>query len=354
MTPFMTPFTLPPSAAALRSDPVRGIHNDPVRRVDPNKRRCPNRKQPIAINKRGQDMFDFEGRYYMQSIGLLTVAALLINSGWQIFRPFNPEISLFLDLLETNGAILGFGVIAGLIYGLGFAGVAVFGKAAERISALLWNTSSRPRITAAVKGVASWVGAMLGGFSAILLINGGIYVWAALARYDAPPRIVFSENRWFELKDTFRDDYKRLAAFTYKQGRALEVRCFGHLDQPPESSLQLFDIRYSIDVPLLSRLVKDFKGKNDITLRVAIGKDAARTWSARSDFGGDALWFLAVVDREMVETIANAKGNILAVPEMNGEKIDGVIEFGAVDVKKHVLPVLEACQPHGSGQIETG
>jgi len=352
MTLFETPFTLPPSAAALRSDPVRRTRREPIRRIDPNKRRVSKRRRPVIVDPRPEDDFDSEGRLYLQSVGLLTLAALLINSVWQIFRPYNPGEPLLFDLLETNAVVLAFGGIAGLMVGLIYAGSAFLGKAAERASSLFWPTSSHRGITAALKYVASWFGAGLGVVSAIWLIGGGIHVWAALERYNAPPRTVFFENHWFELKDTRQDGYKRVTAFTYKEGRGLQVRCFGHLDQSLEWSVQQFDVRFSIEVPLLSRLAKDFKGKNDITLKLTVGKDAARTWSARSDFGGSALWFLADVDREMVETIANAKGKILAIAEMGGEKIDGVIEFGVDDVKKQVLRVLEACKPKPPGPTE--
>ena len=65
---------------------------------------------------------------------------------------------------------------------------------------------------------------------------------------------------------------------------------------------------------------------------------------AQVGVNSDSLFFLADADRVLVELLAKAKKNVFVVPVMNGEKIDGVLEFGAAYAKDHINKVLEACK----------
>ena len=156
----------------------------------------------------------------------------------------------------------------------------------------------------------------------------------------AEPSIVFWGDYWHESKDTIYDGSLRIAALTYKSGRAVTVRCFGANASAPRS----IDIRYSIDVPLLEKLSSEFKNDDTLTLNVAVDDGVPEILQARSGFGGGGLWFLAQSNKALIDKIAKAQKKVIAVPTRHGEKIDEVIEFGVHGIQERLQPVLDACK----------
>jgi hypothetical protein len=166
-------------------------------------------------------------------------------------------------------------------------------------------------------------------------------------REDTPPVRYYSDV-WRESTDNIHDGALRVGAYTFQEGRRITVRCFGH----PGATTRKLDIRYTIEVPLLRRLENDFKDNEGLTLNVAADSNVSRILRAQPGIGEGALWFLADADRELVESLANAKRKIFVVPTLNGQKLDGALEFGAAYAKKHINAALEACRPTESAVLK--
>jgi hypothetical protein len=159
-------------------------------------------------------------------------------------------------------------------------------------------------------------------------------------REKVPPVHYYSDVWRESANANLHDGALRVGAYTFQEGRRVTVRCYG----PPNKDTRTLDIRYTIEVPLLRRLEKELKEKGDITLNVSADGNVSRILKAQVGTSNDSLFFLADADRELVESLANAKKKVFVVPVLNGEKIDGALDFGAAYAKEHINKVLDACK----------
>ncbi len=147
---------------------------------------------------------------------------------------------------------------------------------------------------------------------------------------------------WFDnSKDEFVDGALRVSAVTFKDGRRLSIRCFKNSTEDARSR---FDLRYTIDMPLLGRLVPDLKKAGVVTLVLSVDDVPIKTITAEPiahDFG---MSYLAELDGELIDKLATAKESIIVMPRQGSEKLDDVIKFGVAELADHAVPVKKACE----------
>jgi hypothetical protein len=153
-------------------------------------------------------------------------------------------------------------------------------------------------------------------------------------------------DKWYDgLPDGLLDGAIRTTTWTLKDSRGLEIRCF-----KPSIGAEAkgFDLRYSINVPLLQRLGPDIEraGPNELVLAV----DGATIGSikARPITHDDGVSFLADLTPETLEKLTAAKETIVAMPRQANKNLDSVIKFGVAELSKHIEPVKKACKPLSS------
>lgn len=154
-------------------------------------------------------------------------------------------------------------------------------------------------------------------------------------------RYFSSDDRWSAGDDDkLLDGAARIRTFTIKEGRVLTIRCF---KGPAASSAPVFDVRYEINAPLLKRVAPDLQKATNVEVALAVDAAPATLLKARTGFQHEGLWFLFDIDRDLIGKLATAK-KISAVPRQGSERIDTVVEFGTVELAKHISPVIKACE----------
>lgn len=149
-----------------------------------------------------------------------------------------------------------------------------------------------------------------------------------------------SDDRWYAGDaDKILDGAARVRTFTSKKGRFLTIRCFRH----SPSAAPVFDARYEINAPLLKRVAPDLQKATNIVVAFALDDAPAVLVKAQTGFQHDSLWFLFDMERDVIGKLASAK-KISAVPRQGTERIDTVVEFGTVELAKHIAPVIKACE----------
>jgi TPR repeat protein len=146
---------------------------------------------------------------------------------------------------------------------------------------------------------------------------------------------------WYEnLEDHIMDGAVRVKTWTFKNGRGLDIRCF----KASNSGAGQFDLRYSIEVPLLGRLVPDLEKKGEIRLIVSADGVSIGAYDAhvvKHDFG---ISFLATIAPEDVDKLAAATKKLAVVPRQQNEPLDDATEFGVDGLIKNLVPVNAACE----------
>lgn len=154
-------------------------------------------------------------------------------------------------------------------------------------------------------------------------------------------KYVMGYEFWHENpKDDLLDGAIRVSTSSYKEGRALTIRCFKGSAQNHEPRL---DIRYQIDAPLLKRVVAELEKNGPIEMVVSVDGKVIGTFSAKPishDFG---ISFLGEVNSRLVDQIGAASKNVVVMPRQQFEKLDDMIEFGVAELVKHIEPVKKAC-----------
>jgi hypothetical protein len=152
--------------------------------------------------------------------------------------------------------------------------------------------------------------------------------------------IFFHESWNASPDDKILDGAVRISASTFKDGRALIVRCF---KLKPEDKGG-FDLRYEIDVPLLARFVPEMQKAGEVELVVNVDGVTVGSYKAivaAHDFG---ISFLAGVDLASIEKLGAAQRKIIVMPRQGDKAQDDVIDFGVAELAKHIGPVKEACK----------
>jgi len=153
-------------------------------------------------------------------------------------------------------------------------------------------------------------------------------------------RTIFWDDSWHEKsKDTIVDGAVRTSTWTYKSGRALYIRCF----QSSGRELSWFDIRYSINMPLLKRLFGELEGAGPIMLLVNIDGLNVAGVEARIVQQDDGIDFLASVPPELIDKLYAAQKDVVVMPRQQERNLDIVIEFGVAKLRENLEPVKNAC-----------
>jgi hypothetical protein len=161
---------------------------------------------------------------------------------------------------------------------------------------------------------------------------------------------VFFDKMWHgSSKDTFVDGAMRTTTTSYKDGRALTLRCFR---PKSESPLALYDIRYQIDAPMLKDIAEQMiKKKAQVTLVVSIDDVPLEPLKAQIIAHDSGLSFLAQITKEAMDKIGDAKQRVMVVPRQGSTTLDSTTEFGTTDLAKHVAPVKAACKTFAAQPI---
>lgn len=153
-------------------------------------------------------------------------------------------------------------------------------------------------------------------------------------------KTVFYRDSWFDSpKDTVLDGAVRVETWSYKSGRSLTFRCF----QDRTGSFTQYDLRYSINAPLLKRLAEDLQKEGDVQLVVSVDGTAAANIKVRTVPQDSGIDFLGQIQPSLIDTFATAKETIVAMPRQNNEKLDDLIEFGVANLQENLGPVKKAC-----------
>ncbi len=154
-------------------------------------------------------------------------------------------------------------------------------------------------------------------------------------------KTIFFDQTWYDSPDdVYLDGAIRIKTWTSKDARRLHLRCF----KPSQESKGALDIRYSISVPLLSKVASEIVKNGDVNLVVSVDGLAIGSYKARvvsHDFG---ISFLADIDIATLQKIAAAKEKIIVMPRQKNQNLDEIIEFGVAKLSEHVKPVFEACK----------
>lgn len=161
------------------------------------------------------------------------------------------------------------------------------------------------------------------------------------SEYKTEYRTVFWDEAWNENpKDTLLDGNMRVQTATYKSGRSLTVRCF-KFSSP--GSRPTYDLRYSINVPLLTRIGADLQKAVAPQLVVAVDGISIGVLEASIVVDDGGISFLAPMAPDFLGMLSAAKKSIVSMPRQNNEKLDAVIEFGVGNFEKYLVPVQQAC-----------
>ena len=154
--------------------------------------------------------------------------------------------------------------------------------------------------------------------------------------------IFFSESWHENPKDTFLDGAIRVTTSTYKEARAVTVRCF----KASNSNVKpVYDLRYTISIPLLKRIGPELEKAGAAEIVVAVDGTSIGAFKARPLSHNDGVSFLADVPQEVIDKLATAQKAIVVMPRQRDEKLDEVLEFGVAKLADHIKPVIAACAP---------
>src|SRR5262249_23113551 len=138
-------------------------------------------------------------------------------------------------------------------------------------------------------------------------------------------KAIFGYEQWHEsLKDTLLDGAVRTTTWTLKNGRGLTIRCF---KANPANARPQYDLRYSINVPLLSNLGVELEKVGGSELVVTVDGTAVGTFKTRVIANTDGLAFLSDLTPEMVDKLASASKTIVVMPRQKETHLDEMIEF---------------------------
>lgn len=153
-------------------------------------------------------------------------------------------------------------------------------------------------------------------------------------------RTIFWEDSWNEnSNDTIVDGAVRTSTWTYKSGRSLRIRCF----QASDRHFSRFDIRYSIDAPLLKQLAPELKKAGPVKLLINVDGSNVASAEAQVVAQDDGIDFLAAVPAAVIDQLSLAQKDIVVMPRQKEVNLDTVLEFGAAKLRENLEPVKKAC-----------
>lgn len=155
-------------------------------------------------------------------------------------------------------------------------------------------------------------------------------------------KYVMGYEFWHESpKDSLLDGAVRISTSSHKEGRSVTLRCFR---LRPEVEEAQFDVRYTINVPLLKRIAPELEKAGGVEMVITVDGVAVGAVKARPvahDFG---MSFLGEVNRQLFEKVGDAKKSVVVMPRVGAERLDDLIEFGVAELAKHIVPVKAACE----------
>ena len=153
---------------------------------------------------------------------------------------------------------------------------------------------------------------------------------------------IFWNESWHgSEKDNVLDGAIRTSTWTYKDARVLHVRCF---QASPTSKHISYDIRYSIEVPLLVRLVPEIERAGPIEFVVSVDGRAVGFIPTRIVAQKESIDFLANVEPDFIDKLEGAKKSVAIVPRQRNEKLDHIREFKVAKLAENIKLVKEACK----------
>jgi hypothetical protein len=105
-----------------------------------------------------------------------------------------------------------------------------------------------------------------------------------------------------------------------------------------------YDIRYSINAPLLSRMVPELQKAGPMEIVISIDGVAVASIATRVVAQKGSIDFLSSLEPRLIDNLEAAKKAIVVMPRQAGEKLDDVIEFGVAKLAEYIKPVKEACR----------
>jgi len=139
---------------------------------------------------------------------------------------------------------------------------------------------------------------------------------------------IFDHETWHESdKDMLLYGAIRTSTWTYKDGRVLRVRCF---PASAPSSFKQYDIRYSIEVPLLVRVVPELEKAGPIEFVISVDGVSVGSVPTRIIAQKESIDFLAKIEPSLIDKLQSAKKTVVVMPRQKGERLDDVTEFKEV------------------------
>jgi hypothetical protein len=152
---------------------------------------------------------------------------------------------------------------------------------------------------------------------------------------------IFYNEAWHTLdKDTILDGAIRTETYTIKDARILTVRCF---QASAPSQVSQYDIRYSIYVPLLVRIVPELEKAGPIEFIISIDGMFVARIPTKVVAQKDSLDLLATVEPTLIEEIDAAKKSIVVMPRQKDAPLDTLTEFGVARLSDYLVKVKQAC-----------
>lgn len=151
--------------------------------------------------------------------------------------------------------------------------------------------------------------------------------------------IFYHESWHMPEKDTLLDGAIRTETYAYKGARSITVRCF----QSASRDYKMYDIRYSIDVPLLVRVVPEIEKAGPVEFVVSIDGVPAGSVPARIIAQKASVNFLGRIEPALLEKFNAAKKSLIVMPRQANTHLDDVTEFGVTKLAEHLVKVKEAC-----------
>jgi hypothetical protein len=90
-----------------------------------------------------------------------------------------------------------------------------------------------------------------------------------------------------------------------------------------------YDLRYTIDIPLLERVADDLAKSTTLSVAVAVDGKAVGIYKARAGFQHQQLFFLADVEEGVIAALATAEKDINVSPKEGDKKLDKIIAFSS-------------------------
>lgn len=155
-------------------------------------------------------------------------------------------------------------------------------------------------------------------------------------------KYVMGYEFWHESpKDSLLDGAVRISTASHKEGRSVTLRCFR---LRPEVEAAQFDLRYTLNVPLLKRVAPELEKAGGIEMIVTVDGVPVGTVKARAVAHEFGISFLGEINRQLVDKVGEAKKTVVVMPRVGSERLDDVVEFGVAELAKHVVPIKTACE----------